>query len=430
MFSPKTNRAVQHIAFIAVIVGICSIFLGTQVAGGQSDKSILPEWVSGIASTPLYNMIASDYGVMPTPATPYVKGSNSGVYAVDQNLWTVPLTSDETIKDAETTITALTIGSTDYVFGGFMSDMDPRPGQDQYSWRLRLAFGKTGTPHTISTMPMPPGYDHAVDPTLAANLYSSGVHPFRVYYAGLFLTNELASAIGVWHSDPPYTSWSGPVLVETGSTMNYLLDKPDLVVSGYSSSRGVLYITYGVRAGRVWKIRFARSADGGATFSTPLTLASGTSVNASQIVANPYYDRVYVVWVDYSNNEIVMRYSLDEGVSWTLPEVAAQSLFVDSFLSTQSQGGRFLSDDVPAQTVLQARFNSVANRIGVVYHQWEDATFSNTDVWFASKGAGGWSAPVRVNPITVNDQWIPGVNYISLSTTTTLPYLVDGCILV
>ncbi len=103
----------------------------------------------------------------------------------------------------------------------------------------------------------------------------------------------------------------------------------------------------------------------------------------------------------------MMRSSDNQGNTRSAPEVAATGLFLGG-----PGNDRYLHDEVPALSGVQARFNWVANRLGLVYHQWENESRENTDVWFVSKGAqGGWSAPTRVNPVTANDQWMAGLDF-------------------
>jgi hypothetical protein len=155
----------------------------------------------------------------------------------------------------------------------------------------------------------------------------------------------------------------------------------------------------------VRRIMFSKSTDGGATWSDPLTLATGCLVTPVPAVGRD--GAVHVVWYDCNsagNPRQLVRTSTDGGVSFGAA-VAAASGFTDC--PNPLLGASFR---VNAAFPAIATDPTDANRVYVV---WSSCTVaSQADVFLArsTNGGGTWSAPLRVNDDAASnprDQFMP-----------------------
>jgi hypothetical protein len=128
-------------------------------------------------------------------------------------------------------------------------------------------------------------------------------------------------------------------------------------------------------------------------------------------MVNPFYGHVYVLWVDYANNGMAMKTSYDYGQTWTAAKSVATGEMLDPF------------DPIVwldrASTLPMARFNWVANRICVVWHEYDSIPGGgqDTNIYYTSKAPGGpWQAKVRINDDTggsehFRDQFMPALDF-------------------
>jgi len=330
-------------------------------------------------------------------------------------------TTSNTLHEIETAVTATKVSGTDRTAGAYM----------RYSSNVfRINTISSSTPasssmsHWVRTTPgLPSGHAHSVDPVLDSSLYDDGVAPRRMYLGGLtYPASGSPRAIVVWTSSDGGQSWSStPVTVESLATSTASLDKPDLVVSGYPSSKGWVYVTY-LRikySGGAWvnEVYVERSTDGGATFPSKVLLGTG-HYQAPQVVASSNTGKVYVIWTDLDTQQLRMVSSTyNNFTTWTT-------------LASVTTPGRFLrpnelgvhdniagdptvcANGLQAVTVPQARYNWIKDQIGVVWHAREtNNVTAKTDVFFSAYGVAGWSTPKRVNPTQTNDQWYPALDY-------------------
>ncbi|MFZ0426558.1 MAG: sialidase family protein [Acidobacteriota bacterium] len=331
--------------------------------------------------------------------------------------------TDEDEGEMETSIITLSSASSDWTIFGYMKkDLQ----QSVFTLHHATIEGTTN-PWIYGDMTIPEEYEGAIDPVLGSNIYSSGVASKRVYYGGLLWQNTFSSegganlpnAVVVWRSDNYGQNWGSPIFVEENTDdATVFLDKPDLDVSQYSATRGYVFVSYTrldliTGDGTDNEIVVARSTNGGASFTEPFgqPLATGL-VTASQIVVNALTGRVYCLWADYDADEILMRYSDNNGSSWSNAEVVAESTQQDPMLLLGGGGDEFINGDVRTVSVLQARFNWEANKLAVTWHA-RDEENGDTDVYLALKGTqGGWtSPPIVVNQETENDQFQPALDF-------------------
>src|SRR5262249_38090468 len=160
---------------------------------------------------------------------------------------------------------------------------------------------------------LPQGFEFSGDPFLAANPYSSGVGPGRVYASGIALNRlgDQPDAIVVWHSDDGGQSWSTPSIVESSQGTSQL-DKPAIGVSWHPNTLGHVHVAYISAGGSGRDLRIAKSTDGGITFNAPVVITSSVvDINGAQVLVNPSWGHVYVLWTDPVAKAIKMSTSLD-----------------------------------------------------------------------------------------------------------------------
>ena len=248
----------------------------------------------------------------------------------------------------------------------------------------RLYFSTTTdlSTYTRGAIPMPAGYQYSADPLFSKNTYTSGVAPGRVYLTGLVYNGSVPpSGIAVWRTDTGGVSWSQPTLVAVDNTSNYVLDKPAITVSWYSGTRGHVYVAY-VRRSRVTatnvQLFVARSTDGGFTFGTPVSVpgASG-NINGAQVLVNLNNGHVYVLWTDFVMNAIRMATSTNNGQTWSSPEPVASGNMLDGSIT--------INGPIRVGSLSMARFNWVANKICVVWTEFEAPGSQRTDIYYTAK---------------------------------------------
>jgi uncharacterized repeat protein (TIGR01451 family) len=156
----------------------------------------------------------------------------------------------------------------------------------------------------------------------------------------------------------------------------------------------------------VRRIMFSKSIDGGATWSAPVTLATGCLVTAIPTVGSD--GALRVVWYDCNsagNPRQLVRTSTDGGVSFGGAVAAAASGFTDC--PNPLPGASFR---VNAAFPAIATDPTNATRVYVV---WSSCTVAGqADVFLArsTDGGGTWSAPLRVNDDATSnprDQFMP-----------------------
>lgn len=344
------------------------------------------------------------------------------------------VTTNNTRHEIESAITAVTINSTDHTAGAYMREVND-------VFRIHTISSTTPSNSGLfhwqrQTPSLPTDHEESVDPVLDVNPYTTGQGPTRIHLGGLTYALDsqnrriLPEAITTWRSDNGGQSWLAPVTVESNSTSNFSLDKPDIAVSWYSLSRGYVYVAYvkvkvsgSTFVNELW---IARSTNGGASYPSKFHIATG-HIQAPQVVVSSNTGKVYVIWVDLDDQQLKLASSPHNAfTSWTnLPSLNA----VGRFLSPcefgvcdpiAAPGASNCTTGIQAVTVPHARYNWIKDQIGVVWHEREtDSGTATTDVFFSAFTASGWLTPKRVNPVQVRDQWYPALDF-----DTTGDYLV------
>jgi hypothetical protein len=282
---------------------------------------------------------------------------------------------------------------------------------------------KVGMTTTSGYLPVPPDRPSSYDPYLYANLWASAIAPYRLYCVGLtadVTQGATTNAVTVWRSDNlgadqfttlPYriVEAGGTNLAIPGNTTQYenrTLDKPTIVVNGYSSDRGTVYVAY-MRQSRIYNkstgslattyesIYAARSTDGGNSWETPVLIYSNqnepvrTLINSAHIVSANGTGYLYVAWA---------RYSLDPARGGiTLARSPGSGTLTGAWaIDTTGPAGPMTSgtksNDMTQQSVVIMRHNAIANKLMLVWNEPETTTSTSTqDVYYAEKGGNGWT---------------------------------------
>ncbi|UCF07335.1 MAG: exo-alpha-sialidase [Thermoplasmata archaeon] len=164
--------------------------------------------------------------------------------------------------------------------------------------------------------------------------------------------------------------------------------KPALAVD----DSGTIYAVWQDHRRGDWDIFFAKSLDGGATWTTPnVRISTGTNnkTQSSPDIALDSAGNIYVVWHDNRNSDydIYFASSMNGGVSWTDPN---ERVNTDSFPSPNQEN--------PSIAV---------NSTGVIYVAWQDMINENWDIYLGKSEDGGdtWSDPsIKVNSDTTTTQ--------------------------
>ena len=328
----------------------------------------------------------------------------------------VRLTQDPN-PDWEPTVTRQTAGAVTATIVGYIKSVNTFP-RNHF-----ISRGDDGV--TVSgVLALPPGttWNYSADPYLAPNQAPAALHPQRTYMVGaLGFGSNLPSAIATWYSDDAGRTWSAPTVIARSGTGTGLLltDKPHIAVSQASNAAGHVYVAYKTEgAGNVNAIRISRSTNGdtwpGVAGGEDVEIySSSNSLNCAQVVvaANGY---IYVLWVDYIANRIMLARSPSPGVihgAWTIDFGGPTGNFF--------RKADLMDGNLSAITVPVARHNWVTNKIIVVWHEKESPTSNRADVYIAAKGTTGWQPKQKISVETCNvsgpvlnlDQFRPAFDY-------------------
>lgn len=356
-----------------------------------------------------YFTILKDWGFAPQEIdqlnTTFQDGADVGVEGLAATASTIfgpyNMVSDNS-QDAEPAVMATNRNGLTYVMTSYIKIVNGTTPRLYFSTTTDLST------YTRGAIPMPAGYQYSADPLFSKNAYSSGVAPGRVYLTGfVYNGSNPPSGIAVWRTDSGGVSWSQATLVAVDNTANYVLDKPAITVSWYSGTRGHVYVAY-IRSNRYdsmdKQLFVARSTDGGITFGMPVLVATGR-INGSQVLVNGNNGHVYVLWTDFEAKQIKMATSTNNGQNWSSPETVATGNMLDN--------NSFINGPIRVGSLSMARFNWVANKICVVWNEFEAPGSQRTDIYYTAKSlsSGTWQSKVRVNDNQTNDQFMPALDF-------------------
>jgi hypothetical protein len=259
-------------------------------------------------------------------------------------------------------------------------------------------------------LPLPPpattnGTDFGSDPGVAFDTRGNVYYSYIVVFFNRFFKSIQGTEMAVAKSSDGGKTWPQVTFFNFNSGTGRFNDKPMIAVdtNPLSPFRDSVYVAWDNASFNAGKssannaLLFARSTDGGRSFSSPLALNAPTGGPNSVIGADPFVGpngEVYVSWHDIQNNRLMINSSLDGGVMFGQQQSIAQTVVA-------------FDDGIPAMASRRALLypacdadrSSSANR-GTLYCSWMDETATNgTDVFVARSTNRGvsWSAPVRVN---------------------------------
>jgi len=259
-------------------------------------------------------------------------------------------------------------------------------------------------------LPLPPaattnGVDFGSDPGVAFDTRGNVYYSYIVVFFNRTFSSIQGTEMAVAKSSDGGQTWPQVTFFNFNSGSGKFNDKPMIAVDTNSNSpfRDSVYVAWdnaSLNAGKSSAndaLLFARSTDGGQTFSNPIAVNTLNGGPSSVIGADPFVGpngEVYVAWHDVQNNQLMVAGSFDGGASFSpQQEIAPTQVAFDDGIPAMASRRALL---YPA---CDADRSSSANR-GTLYCSWMDETATNgTDIFVArstDRGAS-WSAPVRVN---------------------------------
>jgi hypothetical protein len=259
-------------------------------------------------------------------------------------------------------------------------------------------------------LPLPPpattnGTDFGSDPGVAFDTHGNVYYSYIVVFFNRSFASIQGTEMAVAKSLDGGKTWPQVTFFNFNSGSGKFNDKPYIAVdtNPQSSFRDSVYVAWdnaSLNAGKSSAnnaLLFARSTDGGLTFSSPTAVNALTGSPNAVIGADPFVGpngEVYVSWHDVQNNSLMINSSFDGGVTFGQQQSIAQTVVA-------------FDDGIPAMASRRALLypacdadrSSGANR-GTLYCSWMDETASNgTDIFVShstDRGAS-WSTQVRVN---------------------------------
>jgi hypothetical protein len=265
-----------------------------------------------------------------------------------------------------------------------------------------------GGTFSVGTLPMPTPYTTGADPSLA--IAQDGT----VFYSFLAESPTYCSngpgAIVVVHSIDRGVSFRGPVIIDS----NPADDRPTLAVENVPGKPSHLFISWTRSYQDRNEIWFARSVDGGATFSPAAMLYSSASINfGAEPVVGPH-GRLAVSWLSSTNvaatavasAQVLLAASTDDGMHFG-PVRGAGHGFTTLPQLTQPGSLRDLTTVSAAADPSGALYVAYA----AVRDRHADGSV-DADIWLTRSLDNGiaWSVPARVSDVLSGDRFMPAMS--------------------
>jgi hypothetical protein len=323
-------------------------------------------------------------------------------------LFTVQVTNDEE-QDVEPSIYSLTLASGQRRTTTTFLKRTRLPS-GEYRFRNHFASTVDFANWTRGELPVPAEYQQSVDPLMDANIYANGVRPRRLYTVGLLTQRspfQSPNSVGLWRSDDGGVTWSNPALVDSVlSGTQFYIDKPDVAVSWYTGTRGHVYVAY-LRLNRLdqngSQLLVRRSLDGGETFGPAALIATGR-LQGVQLAVNSRNGSVYAVWSDFALNAIRFSSATASATTWAVPQTVSSGPLV-------SGSSPLLGGNVRALSLPMMRYNHVADRVTVVWHEFDGSLSNWTDAFYSSLTGSSWLPKRQIAADPFRDQFIPALDF-------------------
>ncbi|HEX8975278.1 MAG TPA: sialidase family protein [Solirubrobacteraceae bacterium] len=276
---------------------------------------------------------------------------------------------------------------------------------------MRAYFSTDGGKHFgADDLPLPPpattnGTDFGSDPGVAFDTRGNVYYSYIVVFFNRTFGSIQGTELAVAKSFDGGQTWPQVTYFNFNSGGGKFNDKPMIAVDTNPSSphHDSVYVAWDTTGGQQGKsstngaLLFARSTDGGKTFSAPVAVNGLTGGPNGEIGADPFVGpsgEVYVAWHDVQNSAIMVNRSLDGGTTFGQPvTIAPTTIAFDSAIPPEASRGALLYPSCGADRSTDAYR-------GRLYCSWMDATpFNGTDIFVSQSGDGGrsWSAQRRVN---------------------------------
>ncbi len=259
-------------------------------------------------------------------------------------------------------------------------------------------------------LPLPPaattnGVDFGSDPGVAFDTRGNVYYSYIVVFFNRSFQSIQGTEMAVAKSSDGGQTWPQVTFFNFNSGSGKFNDKPMIAVDTNPNSpfRDSVYVGWDNASNNAGKssandaLLFARSTDGGKTFSNPIAVNTLNGGPNAVIGADPFVGpngEVYVAWHDVQHSQLMVASSLDGGASFSpQQEIASTQVAFDDAIPAMASRHALL---YPA---CDADRSSSANR-GTLYCSWMDETAANgTDIFIARSTDHGatWSAPLRVN---------------------------------
>src|SRR5215831_18769016 len=360
--------------------------------------AFLPQWGKAQAAA------SSSYN-LPTWWAKYqalLKG-NSGPAATSKQLSVSP-NVDVSNEDTPQSETSITVNPNNpQVLVGGSNEIFRLPMRGYFSSDGGKSWGAVD-------LPLPPaattnGTDFGSDPGVAFDTRGNVYYSYIVVFFNRTFHSIQGTEMAVAKSSDGGQTWPQVTFFNFNSGSGKFNDKPMIAVDTNPNSpfRDSVYVGWDNASNNAGKssandaLLFARSTDGGRTFSSPIAVNNLTSGPSSVIGADPFVGpngEVYVAWHDVQNSALMVNSSFDGGATFGQPVTISPTVVA-------------FDDAIPAQASRHALLypacnadrSNGANR-GTLYCSWMDETASNgTDIFVArsiDRGAS-WSSPLRVN---------------------------------
>ncbi len=276
-----------------------------------------------------------------------------------------------------------------------------------YNWAN--SFTDKGTVSTST-------YYHWGDPVLAID---NGGYVYFALLGEVPATGR--SIIAVFRSTDSANTFNNGVDASPGLSASNFQDKPWIDADKYSGSAytNYVYVCWTEFSAGTPVIRFSRSTNRGASFSTPVTLSSGINgVQGCQVhVASDH--SVYVAWLEYTSpKSIKIRRSTNGGTSFGSEVTAVSNVPDVGHLTTcGSSSRRVLDGDIRiAEFPSLSSYPNFPAILTMVYNAGDPGDASDeADIYFTYSSDYGatWTAPARLNdemPYDISeDQFFPRI---------------------
>ncbi|GAC1464804.1 MAG: hypothetical protein NVS2B16_13400 [Chloroflexota bacterium] len=260
----------------------------------------------------------------------------------------------------------------------------------------------------FGTIPTVPPFTTGADPNM------SSVRNGTLFYSFLGETPGYCSggrsAILITSSIDAGDHFRSPTIVDVDPAD----DKPALATRSGRPQHAHVYMTWTRWHDTGSEIWYARSLDGGYSFSHPAQIFASRLDNFGSVPVVGPHGRVYIVWSSFPENalsaraptQILMRTSSDDGATFGPPHAVTRT-----FLSVPRMAAPGSLRNLTGPAV-------ATNARGTLYVAWASATRqradnsvdANVEIVRSLNGGATWSKPAVVNDTTKGDRFMPAIS--------------------